>query len=102
MRAEVRALPGMSAHADANEIMDWLRRFHDVPRRTFVTHGEPSASDALATRIRNELGWRADVPKDGEVVDLEGGTGEKRAPALLAAERDRADSCCESRHEPSL
>ena len=47
----------LSAHADADEILDWLRSFRSAARTTFVTHGEPTASDALRQRIEEELGW---------------------------------------------
>jgi metallo-beta-lactamase family protein len=30
---------------------------------TFVTHGEPVASDVLRRRIQDELGWQATVPE---------------------------------------
>ena len=36
----------------------------------YVVHGEPRASDALAARIRAELGWTAVVPRVGERVRL--------------------------------
>ncbi len=57
IRAEVAMLPGLSAHADADEIIDWLRGFAVPPARTFVTHGEPEAALALCARIESELGW---------------------------------------------
>jgi metallo-beta-lactamase family protein len=37
----------------------------------YLVHGEPSASQALAARIRAELGWVAVVPRDGEIVRLD-------------------------------
>lgn len=63
VRAEVENLEMLSAHADADELMDWLGRFSRPPRRTFVVHGEPEASDALRLRIAEELGWDAIVPE---------------------------------------
>jgi metallo-beta-lactamase family protein len=71
IRAEVRNLDMLSAHADAGEIMQWLRGFRRPPARSFVTHGEPAASDALRHRIEEELGWRAHVPEPGETVNLD-------------------------------
>ena len=71
VRAEVKNLPMLSAHADADEIMRWLRNFHQPPRMTFITHGEPTASDVLRRRIQDELGWRATVPEHLEKTDLQ-------------------------------
>ena len=70
VRAEVAALEGLSAHADAAELTDWLRGFVNPPRATFVTHGEPTAADAFRLRIQEELGWTACVPEHGQTVPL--------------------------------
>lgn len=70
VRAEVKNLEMLSAHADADEILRWLKGFKTPPRAAFVTHGEPSASDALRHRIEEELGWTCVVPDHGQRVDL--------------------------------
>jgi metallo-beta-lactamase family protein len=70
VRAEVRNLSMLSAHADADEILSWLRRFNKAPRQTFISHGEPTASDVLRRRIEEELGWSCRVPEHLEKVDL--------------------------------
>ncbi len=70
IRAQVHQLNSYSSHADADEIMAWLRNFERHPRRTFVTHGEPDAADALRKRIQDELGWNVQVPDHMETVDL--------------------------------
>jgi metallo-beta-lactamase family protein len=71
IRAEVAIINNLSAHADAYEIMDWLKGFKTPPRRTFVTHGEPVAADALRHRIEEELSWSCRVPDYLESVILE-------------------------------
>jgi metallo-beta-lactamase family protein len=48
-----------------------LKGFRTPPRRTFVTHGEPAAADALRHRIEEELGWNCRVPDYLESVTLE-------------------------------
>jgi metallo-beta-lactamase family protein len=63
VRAEVVQLASASAHADASQLMDWLRALPQPPHRVFVTHGDMGASDALRQRIERELGWRALVPE---------------------------------------
>jgi metallo-beta-lactamase family protein len=70
IRAEVQRLDMLSAHADADEIMAWLRNFDIPPRLTFVTHGEPAAAEALGQRIEAELGWRCRIPVHEQVVEL--------------------------------
>src|SRR5581483_1341400 len=73
VRAEVGQLTAFSAHADADELLAWMRQLPAPPRRTFVTHGEPHASDVLRYRIQHELGWNVRVPEHREVVDLDAG-----------------------------
>jgi metallo-beta-lactamase family protein len=68
VRAEVSHLEGFSGHADAGELMDWMRQIQRPPRHTFVVHGEPVATDTLRFRIGNELGWAASVPPHGQTV----------------------------------
>jgi metallo-beta-lactamase family protein len=67
VRAEVVSVPGFSAHADAEEIVDWLRDA-PAPSATYLVHGEPDGSQALCDRITAELGWTAVLPRSGERV----------------------------------
>jgi metallo-beta-lactamase family protein len=70
VRTEVVSLEGMSAHADAAQLVQWLSTAPWPPQRVFVTHGEPAAADALRQRIGRELGWSASVPLLGRSVEL--------------------------------
>lgn len=70
IHAEVAALDSLSAHADAGEILQWLRGFDAPPTQTFITHGEPAAADAMRSRIEHELGWPCRVPDYLETVEL--------------------------------
>lgn len=70
VRAEIDYISNLSAHADRNEIMDWLKGFDDPPRTTFITHGEPIAADAMRHHIEENLGWEVVVPDYLETVPL--------------------------------
>jgi metallo-beta-lactamase family protein len=69
VRAEVTSVGNLSAHADAREIVAWLGTFRRAPSRTFLTHGEPGAADALRKRLAEELGWVGEVPDYLETVE---------------------------------
>lgn len=71
VRAEVAELPMLSAHADSHELMRWLSGFQQAPRRVFIVHGEPNASEALRERIQRSLGWSATVPLQDHVYRLD-------------------------------
>lgn len=70
IRASVYNLETLSAHADADEIIDWLGQFKSAPKITFIVHGEPNASAALKSRIERELGWYCKIPALGEMAVL--------------------------------
>ena len=76
MDANVEAIENLSAHADANELMDWLRALREPPRRTFIVHGEPDAADALRLRIQDELHWDVEAADDHQIVTLQDGAAE--------------------------
>jgi metallo-beta-lactamase family protein len=70
VNAEVAQLTSASSHADASELVDWLRLIPAPPKQVFVTHGEAGASDSLRHRIQSELGWNAGVPEYRDEFDL--------------------------------
>ncbi len=69
--AHVETIHGLSAHADVDGLMRWLRTAARQPKRVFVVHGEPEPADALATRIKRELGWDALVPAYRDRIAIE-------------------------------
>lgn len=70
VRAEVANLDMLSAHADRDQLLAWLAKMPRAPRRVYVTHGEPTAADALRLAIQDRLGWDARVPEYRSQVDL--------------------------------
>ncbi|MFN3304044.1 MAG: MBL fold metallo-hydrolase RNA specificity domain-containing protein [Roseateles sp.] len=73
VNAEISHLDGLSGHADADGLMQWLRATYAQaarpPQQVYVVHGEAAAADALRCRIQDELGWPVRVPQHGETVD---------------------------------
>ena len=71
VQARVEAVHGLSAHADADGILRWLKTAARAPRRVFVVHGEPTPARTLGKRIETELGWAVTVPEHGDTVTLD-------------------------------
>jgi metallo-beta-lactamase family protein len=71
VRAHRETIHGLSAHADADGLLRWLRTAARAPRRVFVVHGDPTPAATLAGRIRAELGWEAVVPDYRERLALD-------------------------------
>jgi metallo-beta-lactamase family protein len=70
VRASVLSINGLSAHADSDELVQWVKSAESRPGRVFVTHGEPEAASALARRLRDELRLRVAVPALGDEFEL--------------------------------
>ena len=70
VKAAIRQIPALSAHADADELIAWMKTAPAPPKTVFLTHGEPAAQDAFAARIRSELGWNVQVPEPDDVVEV--------------------------------
>ncbi len=71
VNARVEMLDGMSAHADQKEILKWLSGFKRPPKHTYIVHGEPESSQALAEAVKKNLGWQNVRPaRDNETIEL--------------------------------
>jgi len=71
VRCRVAKIGGFSAHADYNEVLQWLSKMESgTPSRTFLTHGEPESANAMAGHIKERFGWNVHVPQYGERVEL--------------------------------
>jgi metallo-beta-lactamase family protein len=70
VRARVRVIDGFSAHADQQEILQWLGTIKKGPRMTYIVHGEPPAANALAELIRERLKWKVEVARYQQKVLL--------------------------------
>ena len=70
VEAKIESMDALSCHADYNELLQWLKNFKRPPKRTFLVHGEASASQSLAEKIREEYGWNVHVPSYLETVTL--------------------------------
>jgi len=70
VRAKIFTINGLSAHADRDALLGWLGKFRRAPRQTWVVHGEPLAAHALRDAIRSRYRWRAEVPVEGQAVEL--------------------------------
>ena len=62
VRAKVFTIGGFSAHADQNDLLDWISHFESNPR-VFIVHGEPTACETLATKIQEVFDLITHIPK---------------------------------------
>ncbi|MGZ5405937.1 MAG: MBL fold metallo-hydrolase RNA specificity domain-containing protein [Nocardioides sp.] len=69
VKAQIHVANAYSAHADAAQMVQWLSTMKP-PETAYVVHGEEDAARALATRLADDLGWNAVVPRYLERVRL--------------------------------
>ncbi len=78
VRAGVEVLEGLSAHADRDELRQWLATAPVPPRQVWLVHGEPAARSALAEALRADRGTDgapdvAELPESETVDAVPGG-----------------------------
>jgi len=69
VRAQVHTVGGLSAHADVDDLSRWMGHFSNGPA-VHVVHGEAQSKQDFRDRLEGELGFKADVPEMGEVLEL--------------------------------
>jgi len=71
VRAKIAQIYGFSAHADRDELFDWISPLQKPPKHLFITHGEKNASESFSRYMRDRLGWSTSVPKYKDEISLE-------------------------------
>jgi len=77
VRAEIRRIDSYSAHADRNELIEWLDARRPVHGSLFLVHGEPSATKSLHSELRDRFPSLIE-PEIGERYDLPAGVPARR------------------------
>jgi metallo-beta-lactamase family protein len=70
VRAEVTAIDGLSAHADAASLEQYALASRDSLQRVILVHGEESQGEALRRRLLDLGIPRVDRPQLGEVIEF--------------------------------
>ena len=71
VRAEFIPLGGLSAHADRDELLRWVKSGSRVPHTVFVTHGEEDSANAFAKLLHDEIDCRTHTPALDDSFSLE-------------------------------
>ena len=71
VRAKVIEIEGYSAHKDRDALVDFVGEAKGTLKKVFVVHAELGAGLFFAQRIRDYLNIDADVPKYGDVAEID-------------------------------
>lgn len=67
VRARIESIEGFSAHADQQELLNWLRHIK-TPKMTFLIHGEDEALQVFSQLLDSELSLKTYAPRYGDAV----------------------------------
>lgn len=70
VHADIVRLPGNSAHADREHLMQWISAFEKPPKKVFVVHGEEAVAEEFAEHVQSTTGISAIAPYSGDLYDL--------------------------------
>jgi len=71
VKARVVKINGFSAHADREELLQWLSGLKRPPKGVFLVHGEPESARHFADFLREKTGWQIHIPAYNDEVLLE-------------------------------
>ena len=69
-KMQIDQLEGLSAHADQNDLLNWLSELKTTPGQLFIVHGEKDQAQALQQKLKEQKNWTARVPYLNQVVEL--------------------------------
>jgi len=70
VNAEIVTMGQLSAHAGKSELLRWLGALQAPPKKTWLTHGEPAAAQALQAAIKEKFNWEVAVARYLDTVEL--------------------------------
>ena len=70
VRARIESLHGLSAHADSEEILEWVSHIKHPPSRIFLVHGELEAQESLKGKLEKVITSKIEIPEYLEEVVL--------------------------------
>ena len=71
VKARIEYLESLSAHADQQELIEWVEGITEPPEKVFLIHGEPQALDMMRVKLRDEKGWSAEIPELFEIQEVD-------------------------------
>ena len=71
VKASVESINSLSAHADQQGLLGWIKELKTPPERIFLIHGENKAADVLRVRIKDTYSWKAEIPHLGQTITVE-------------------------------
>lgn len=73
VKAEIHNLDGFSAHADQEQLLEWLGNFKEYnPACVFLVHGEVEMSEPFASLLKEKFGFQTNIPHFSDIAHIDG------------------------------
>ncbi len=70
LKADVRSIQALSAHADKNEMLDYFQQMGADVECAFVVHGEPDQQRPFAAELRRQGAKKVLIPEPGDSAEI--------------------------------
>ncbi|WP_341215626.1 MBL fold metallo-hydrolase [uncultured Wocania sp.] len=70
VKATIKHIESLSAHADQNDLLNWMSNIKNTPEKVFLVHGESMALDGFRVKIKNTYNWQVNIPKLTDVEKI--------------------------------
>ncbi|WP_282121961.1 MBL fold metallo-hydrolase [Algibacter mikhailovii] len=70
VKATVKNIESLSAHADQNDLLHWSSNIKNIPENVYLIHGEPMALDALRVKLKDTYNWHVTIPKLNDIEQI--------------------------------
>ncbi|WP_299667806.1 MBL fold metallo-hydrolase [uncultured Polaribacter sp.] len=70
VKASIKTIESLSAHADQKELLNWMSSIKNIPEKVYLIHGEPTALDAFRVKIKNTYHWNVSIPKLNDIDEI--------------------------------
>jgi metallo-beta-lactamase family protein len=69
--AEIQSIESLSAHADQQQMIDWVKSMNEIPQKIILVHGEPTAQNVFRVKLQDEFGAEVIVPELMDEINLQ-------------------------------
>lgn len=70
VKAEIKNLQVLSAHADQTELLDWMSEIKNTPEKVFIIHGEATSAQVFSEKVTETYGWKSEIPELYSIEEL--------------------------------
>ena len=70
VKATVKVIESLSAHADQNDLINWMDNIKNIPEKVYLIHGESTALDAFRVKIKDIYKWNTVIPKRNQIEEI--------------------------------